>query len=234
MAESGNSTAFLSNHVLATLTADARDFFVERSQMREMNTGDIIFANGAPVTHLVFPLEGVVSFIGELAGNKSVEKVSIGPEGFLGFALIMASDTSLGTSVVQVPGRALWFPTADFDQATTRFRGVRSAMLRYAKALMMQLMESVACSSLHTAEQRVSRWLLQAHDRVSGDEFQVTQEAISRLLALRRATVNAACSELMNAGAITYNRGRLTVRNRKILHARCCPCYDRIRSATTS
>lgn len=232
MAESGNSTTFLSNHVLAALRTDARDFIVDRAEMREMNTGDVIYANGARVTHLVFPMEGVVSFIAELADNKSVEKASIGPEGFLGFALIMESETSLGTSVVQVPGRALWLPTTDFDQALTRFWGVRAAMLRYAKSLMMQLMESVACSSLHTAEQRVSRWLLQAHDRVSGDEFQVTQEAISRLLALRRATVNAACSDLMNAGAITYIRGRVTVRNRAVLHARSCPCYDRIRSAS--
>ncbi|MFD1327238.1 Crp/Fnr family transcriptional regulator [Mycoplana ramosa] len=234
MAESGNSPAFLSNNVLAALGADARNFIADHSEMREMNTGDVIFANGARVTHLVFPVEGVVSFIAELAGDKCVEKVSIGREGFLGFARIMESDTSLGTSVVQVPGRALWLPTSDFDQALLRFSGVRETMLRYAKSLMMQLMESVACSCLHTAEQRVSRWLLQAHDRVSGDEFQVTQEAISRLLALRRATVNAACSELMNAGAITYNRGRITVRDRKILHDRCCPCYDRIRSATAS
>ena len=180
----------------------------------------------------VIPLEGVVTYIAELAGNKSVEKASVGPEGYLGFALLMASDKSLGTSVVQVPGRALWLSAADFDQALERFACMRTAMLRYAKALIMQLMESVACSSLHTAEQRVSRWLLQAHDRVAGDEFHVTQEAISQLLALRRATVNAACSDLMNAGAITYNRGRLTVRDRKVLHARCCPCYDRIRSAT--
>lgn len=232
MADSGNSTAYLNNQILAALRPDAREFIVDRGEMRKMNTGDVIFPNGALLTHLVFPMEGVVSFITEIAGNKSVEKASVGPEGFLGFALIMESDKSLGTSVVQVPGRALWLATADFDEAMERFRCVRAAMLRYAKSLIQQLMESVACSSLHTAEQRVSRWLLQAHDRVAGDEFQVTQEAISQLLALRRATVNAACSELMNAGAITYNRGRLTVRDRKALHARCCPCYDRIRLAT--
>ncbi|MBD9371082.1 Crp/Fnr family transcriptional regulator [Rhizobium sp. ARZ01] len=200
--------------------------------MRHMNTGDVIYANGALVTHLVFPLEGVVSFIADPASNKNVEKASVGPEGFLGFALIMDSDKALGTSVVQVPGRALWLSTTDFDQALERFRCLRASMLRYAKALIMQLMESVACSSLHTAEQRVSRWLLQAHDRVAGDEFQVTQETISQLLALRRATVNAACSDLMNAGAISYNRGRMIVKDRKVLHARCCPCYDRIRMAT--
>jgi CRP-like cAMP-binding protein len=105
-------------------------------------------------------------------------------------------------------------------------------MLRYAKSHTVQLMESVACNSLHTAEQRVARWLLHAHDRVEGDTYSVTQEAIAMLLALRRATVNAICTDLMNAGAISYHRGSLRVTNRAVLHERACECYERIRLAS--
>lgn len=197
-----------------------------------MNAGDVIFEDAARLTHVVFPLEGVVSLIAELPGGKNVEKASIGPEGVLGFPFVMEGERSVGKSVVQVPGTAVWLSASDLDLALEQYQCVRVAMLHYAKSLIIRLMESVACNSLHTAEQRVSRWLLQAHDRVTGDEFRITQETISHLLALRRATVNAICADLMNAGAISYIRGHVVVKDRSILHGRSCTCYDRIKEAS--
>lgn len=195
-----------------------------------MESGEVLFENRAPVTHVILPHEGVVSIIAEMKGGRSVEKSSIGNEGFLGFTWIMGGGTSLGKGVVQIRGNASWVSIADLDVAMERFRCVRETMLRYAKSLIVQLMESVACNSLHTAKQRVARWLLHAHDRVDGDTFHLTQEAIANLLALRRATVNAICAELMNIGAITYQRGDLTVVNRQLLHQQTCECYDRVRA----
>lgn len=227
-----NSDGLLSNRILASLRPAAQEFFRERAEVRPMNTGDVVFEDGAPVTHVVFPYEGVVSIIAEMKGGRSVEKSSIGREGFLGFTLIMGGGTSLGRSVVQVPGRASWVSITDLDIAFDEFQCVREVMLRFAKSHTVQLMESVACNSLHTAEQRVVRWLLHAHDRVDGDTYYVTQEAIAQLLALRRATVNAICADLMNAGAISYHRGSLCVTDRQVLHSRVCECYERVRRAS--
>lgn len=232
MTEQEISAVHVQNRVLASIQPAAQEFFREHAELREINIGDVIFEDGAPVTHAVFPHEGVVSFIAEMGNGRSVEKSSIGPEGFVGFALIMGGGASFGKSVVQVPGRASWVSITDVDVALARFSCVRQVMLRYAKSHTVQLMESVACNSLHTAEQRVARWLLQAHDRVKGDSFYVTQEAVGKLLALRRATVNMICSELMDVGAIAYHRGTLSVTNRRALHDRACICYDRIRSAS--
>lgn len=222
----------LRNRILDFIRPQAQEFFRTHADIKPMNTGDVIFEDGAPVTHVVFPHEGVVSIIAEMSNGRSVEKSSIGPEGFLGFSLIMGGGSSLGRSVVQVPGQASWVTIADLDVALEEFQCVREIMLRYAKSHTVQLMESVACNSLHTAEQRVARWLLHAHDRVEGDTYSVTQEAIAMLLALRRATVNAICTDLMNAGAISYHRGSLRVTNRAVLHERACECYERIRLAS--
>lgn len=230
--ESAYPAALPGNRILASLRPDAQVFFREHAELREMGTGNVIFEDGAPVTHAVFPLEGVISVIARMENGRSVEKSSIGPEGFVGFTLIMGGGASLGRSVVQVPGRASWVSIGDLDIALERFHCVREAMLRYAKAHTVQLMEAVACNSLHTAEQRVVRWLLHAHDRVSGDSYYITQEALATLLALRRATVNAVCTDLMNSGLISYHRGSLTITDRDLLHKRACECYDRIRRAS--
>lgn len=232
--DSGISITSSGNRVLDALRQDARDFILQRGEIRPAFSGDTVFEDGAEQTHVLFPLEGVISFVSELAAGRNVEKASVGSEGVLGVTVLLGDTMAVGKSVVQVPGRALWLSRENFEQALAQFDCARAAMLGYTRSFIVQLMESVACNSLHTAEQRVSRWLLQAHDRMKGDDFQVTQEAVSQLLALRRATVNMVCTELMNAGAITYNRGRMTVRDRKTLHARSCGCYDRIRQATAS
>lgn len=80
----------------------------------------------------------------------------------------------------------------------------------------------------------MARWLLQAHDRVAGDEFHITQEAVATLLALRRATVNAVCTDLMSAGAISYHHGAVSVTDRGRLLGRACECYGRIRMAAST
>jgi len=224
-------TGTLRNKVLTNIQPQAEEFFAAHGELRPMHYGDVIFEHNAPVTHMVFPHEGVVSIVEEMETGKTVEKASIGVEGFLGFAVLMGGGNAIGRSVVQVPGSATWVAVADVDTALERFSCVREIMLRYAKSLIVQLMETVACNSLHSADQRVSRWLLHAHDRMTGDTFELKQDSLAQVLGLRRATVSMVCSELLDAGAISYQRGKLTITDRAALHGRSCDCYDRIRRA---
>jgi CRP-like cAMP-binding protein len=91
-------------------------------------------------------------------------------------------------------------------------------------------MESVACNTLHSAEQRIARWLLHADDRVEGGSFPITQQALGEVLGLRRATVSEVCSKLQEAGVLDYSRGILTITDRALLKTRACECYQRITS----
>ena len=109
-----------------------------------------------------------------------------------------------------------------------RFQCVRAALLRYSKALIIQLMETIACNGLHSAEQRVASWLLLADRRMQGHTFVLTQDGLGRALGLRRATVSNICSDLQRAAAITYSRGHLSVTDRNRLRAHSCSCHDRI------
>lgn len=216
------------NKVLLSLRPEAQLFLQERLVRIPISVGEVIFADAAPVTHAVFPNEGVISYMAEMEDGRSVEKASIGLEGFVGVALVMGGGNAVGRTVVQVAGNASWLSIDDLNAAHERFVCVREAMLRYSKSLIVQLMESVACNSLHTAEQRVTRWLLQAHDRVPGDTFILTQEAMSQVLGLRRATVSGICSDLLDAGIISYHRGNLTISDRIGLEGRSCECYRRV------
>lgn len=216
------------NRILRALRPDAQAFLTERALTRPVRAGEIIYEEDEPFTHAVFPHEGVLSLMANMQDGRSVEKVSIGLEGFLGFVLLMGGGNTISRSVVQVPGYASWISIADLDTALETYPCVRETMLRYAKLLITQTMESVACISLHMAEQRVVRWLLHAHDRVGGDVFQITQQAVAEVLGLRRATVNEICSRLQDDGVLTYARGALAICDRAELERRACECYWRI------
>ncbi|WP_291009099.1 Crp/Fnr family transcriptional regulator [Hoeflea sp.] len=217
------------NKVIQSVRPDAVRFLESRSIVRRLSQGQLVYAEAELFTHAIFPHEGVISLMAQMQDGRSVEKVSVGNEGFIGISFILGGGKAISASVVQVPGYASWISIEDLDQAIAEYPCVRDAMMEYAKSLTLQLMESVACNSLHRAEQRVSRWLLNAHDRVQSDTFQLTQEAISKVLGLRRATVSSICTALKDQGAITYSRGSLTITDRKLLESNACECYERIR-----
>jgi DNA-binding FadR family transcriptional regulator len=70
---------------------------------------------------------------------------------------------------------------------------------------------------------------LTTHDRVATDEFLLTQEFLSQMLGVTRASVNEVARELQDAGAIHYTRGRVNILDRDALEARSCECYAVVR-----
>ncbi|MGD0635267.1 MAG: Crp/Fnr family transcriptional regulator [Beijerinckiaceae bacterium] len=216
------------NQILLSLRPEAQAFLQSRLVVKRLSLGQILYNEGDEVTHAIFPHEGVASYIAEMKDGRGMEAGSIGVEGFVGFALIMGGGKATMRSIVQVPGYASWISIADLDEALEAFPCVRTSMMSYAKYLVTRLAGSVACVSLHNAEQRISRWLLDAHDRMVGDTFQVTQASLSEMLGLGRPTVNGVCTHLMDSGAILYSRGLLTISNRDTLMSHSCECYERL------
>ena len=196
-----------------------------------MTTGELLYDEDETFTHAIFPHTGVISLMAEMDDGRSVEKASIGNEGYVGFAMMLGGGTAISRSVVRIGGDASWLPLTSIDYALAEFPCVHDVMMRYAKSLVAQLLHSVACNSLHSADQRIARWLLHAHDRMAEKTFQITQESMSQVLGLRRATVGATCTALLNAGVLDHTRGSVTIRDRVALEGRCCECYGRIRGA---
>ena len=94
---------------------------------------------------------------------------------------------------------------------------------------MRLIAQSAACNRLHSLRERCARWLLMAHDRVEGDTFLLTQEFLSQMLGVRRATVTNAAGELRALGAIGYRQGRVEIQDRIALENASCECYPVIR-----
>ena len=220
------------NRVVLALRPVAQEFLRSRFTTRPMKAGEVLCRQGEPFTHAIFPHDGVISLLSHMQDGRTAEMSSVGNEGFLGFGFLMGVDVADCTCAVFVPGYASWLSVADLREAMDDFVCVRETMLRYARSLIAQLMETVACYSLHSAEQRIARLLLHTRDRMSGDRFELTQQSLSDALGVRRATAGAVCAGFRDAGAIRYSRGSLTVADRDALEGFACECYRKIRAST--
>jgi CRP-like cAMP-binding protein len=114
---------------------------------------------------------------------------------------------------------------ASFQKLITGRPFVQKLMNQHLYALMRQVLYGAACNRVHSMEERCARWLLMTHDRASQDTFPLTQEFLSHMLGVRRATVNIATGMLKKAGFIQYVRGKITVIDRGGLESASCQCY---------
>jgi hypothetical protein len=77
--------------------------------------------------------------------------------------------------------------------------------------MLLQAQQLVACAAVHTAAQRVCRWLLSCHQRMETATIPSTQEQIAALLGIRRTTVTLVAQSLHEKGIIEYRRGKIMI-----------------------
>lgn len=215
------------NTVLAALRSDALVEVARHAEIRTVRTGDVLCPRDAEFTQAIFPLDCVVSLM-MAEDDRLVEAASIGREGFVGVALIFRERRALSNSTVQVSGRAAFVPMQALEEAFPRFGCIQEAMLGYAQRFIAELMISVSCLRLHRADRRVALWLSRAFARTGTTSIEITHQALSEALGLRRATVTQACLDLQNARTIDGGRGWIALCDREALAQAACPCHGRL------
>jgi CRP-like cAMP-binding protein len=130
--------------------------------------------------------------------------------------------------MVQMEGTALRLSAAALRQAFNESETLRTLLLRYMQALHIQVSQTAACNNHHSLEERLTRWLLMAHDRAGDDQFPMTHEFMSMMLGVRRAGVTVTAGALKHAGLIHYTNGHITVLDRPSLEAMACECYGNV------
>ena len=149
----------------------------------------------------------------------------------LGIGVFLGDRAGVGRTFQQVPNGSLpSLPAARFVKETAAPGRFATWLVLYAQANLLQIMQCTACNALHDVTRRCCRWLLQTHDRVEGDEFQLKQEFLSVMLGVRRPTVTVVLKALQRQGLISSRYGRIRVLKRARLEAASCECYEAIRA----
>jgi CRP-like cAMP-binding protein len=213
------------NLLLAAMEPKSLRLIEDHLEPVKFNLKDVLHEREQNITHVYFPTDGVVSMVNEPEPGEIVEIATIGYEGLVGIPVILGGFAMPSLAFVQVPGEGLKLATPHFMEAMKRDERFHDLLLRYMLALVNQIAHSASCNRLHEVQERCARWLLQTHDRVSGDTFPLTHEFLGQMLGVHRPTVSVAAGILQKAGLIEYTRGMITIIDRKGLENASCPCY---------
>lgn len=194
-----------------------------------LELGTLLQEAGAPVEHVYFPHEGMVSLLAVMGDGQAIETATVGSEGVVGAMSGFGTRLGFTRAVVQAPTVASRISTPNFRSVIPNGNGIRHLMVSYNEVLLAQVQQTAACNALHPMEARLARWLLQTHDRVESDALPLTQEFLSEMLGVQRTTVNLIAHQLEKAGVILNRRGRIVITNREGLEEVACECYAIVR-----
>jgi CRP-like cAMP-binding protein len=229
MLDSKQTSRPLENQILGCLPPEEQQRLRPLLHPVSLAQYSVVFEAGMPLSHVLFIDEGIVSIVSTMSDGATMEIGIIGNEGLAGIRAVMGVETVSYRHTVQIAGRGRRFSTAALRNELRHDSQLRRLLNRYCSAFMTQVMQSVACSGLHSVEQRCCRWLLTAYDRLGTPEFDITHDFLARMLGVRRASVTDVLRPLQNQGLISSRRGHVTILDAKRLAANSCECYDFIR-----
>jgi CRP-like cAMP-binding protein len=191
--------------------------------------GSVLQETGEAIKYVYFLQSGMVSLVTVMQNGSMVETATIGSEGAVGAMSGLGSRIAPHRAVVQITGRAVRIPAAQFEAAVNESASLRRLLVRYSDSLMMMVHQCAGCNALHALEARLCRWMLHARDRSDGDKIPLTQEYLSQMLGVRRTSVSVIAEKLQHSGLISYRRGIIEIVDRSMLEAKACECYAAIR-----
>jgi CRP-like cAMP-binding protein len=171
------------NRLLAALTSADHSLLAPHLKELSLELGSLVQEAGAPVEHVYFPHQGMISLLAMMSDGQGIETATVGSEGVTGAMSGFGIRRSSTRAVVQAPLVASRICSVQFRTAVQKSEGIRNLMVSYNEALLAQVQQTAA-HALHAMESRLARWLLQTRDRIDGDVLPLTQEFLSQMLGV--------------------------------------------------
>lgn len=213
------------NRILESLSLEVCQRLRASMQRIELPVGKVLFDPESEQNPVYFPRSGLVSLSYVMENGDTGEVAMVGCEGLVGVTLLVDSTRTPNNAQVRIAGEAWAVRPDTIEKEFQRGEAFQRYMLRYTQYLISQMAQAAICNRHHIIERQVARWLLQASDRIGGDELPVTHDGIANLLGVRREGVTEAAGKFQDAGLIANTRGRIRIIDRHGLEQRACECY---------
>jgi CRP-like cAMP-binding protein len=213
------------NQLFGAFGGDVRSRMSTYMKPVDFKLGNTVCEAGGLLKHVYFPQGAVLSLLTVLENGSEIECANIGREGAFGLFAAMYSRVSFNRCTVQLEGPMLRCEIEPLQEEFHKSAHMQDLLVSYSETLLSQVMQTVACNSLHSVEERLSRWLLMMYDRAEGEKLTYTHEFLARMMAANRTSVTHAAPSLQNLGLISYRRGTMQVLDHAGLEAVSCECY---------
>ena len=216
-----------SNLLIAAMPEKGRNQLLERSQQVSLPQRFVCYEAEEKPTYAYFLESGFASIVATMKNGETTEVEMVGREGIVGGSSLLGAP-SIPTPTrcfIQVAAQAQRIAVNDLREIFQSTPENRKAILSFFQAEIAALGQIAGCHRVHDAEQRLTRWLLMAHDRIGDNALRLTQEFLAEMLGTRRTTVTEVAGSLQRRGLIEYQRGTVIVINRVGLEEAACECY---------
>lgn len=208
----------VSNLLLRYCTPEDFELLRPHLTRHDLPTHTVVVRPNEPIEFVYFPEGGVVSIVAEQEGGDKVEVGLVGLEGMSGTAVLLDAGQSPQPCMIQIDGApALKMDAQQLVRICDAKPSLRKLLLRFVQALNVQAASTAAANAHLALPERLARWLLMCHDRVPGDQLELTHEFMSMMLAVRRSSVTVTLHALEGTRAIRGTRGSITVLDRERL-----------------
>jgi CRP-like cAMP-binding protein len=221
------------NEILNSLPADEYSRLQPYFKRVTLTAGQRLCSVDETLSALWFPESGAVSRLIQLLTGETVEAGIVGNDGVVGLPPVLGSSHSVGACTVQIDGTALVMAVTDFHEHVRNAHSrLLDALLLYTNLHIAVLGQLTACHCLHRIEQRLSRCILQLHDRIGGDRVRTTHDILAEFLGVHRPSVTYALQDLAATGTISLERRSVIILDRAGLEQHACECYAAINRMT--
>ena len=212
------------NEILLGLSKDCSEIRSKLEYVR-LKVHTVIFEPGDALKSVYFCNSGMISILSVFPDGKSVEVGLVGKEGFVGLPLLVGFQTASTRAVSQLEATAFRINGEALIALLPRYPELRRRLQQYSEIASMRISQVAACNRVHEVDERLARWLLMCSDRVSSNQFPLTQEFLGQMLGTRRSSVTVAAGILQKGGMITTSRGDVQIVDRRKLEDAACECY---------
>jgi CRP-like cAMP-binding protein len=204
------------NKLLSILPPDDFSLIAKHLEYVDLPRGTVLARVGEPIDHVYFLASGIGSLVTTTPDGNSAEAGIFGFEGYVPTTAIAEVETSSHDVTMQLSGDAYRVDYKNF-RAAMENSSFSKIVIRSIEAFSVQLAQTAVSNAVHEVNERLARWLLMCHDRVTGNEIALTHEFIARMLAVRRPSVTTSLHVLEGNGFLKSQRGMITIRNRAAL-----------------
>jgi len=220
----------INNRLLSTLPDNEYQKLLPFLETIELPQGKVIYEPDQVIRYVLFPNDAAVSLLSLTSEGETVEVGLIGYEGMVGISIILGAESTPYRAMVQIQGSGNIVKATLLKQVIKQSEILNSLLVHYTHALRTQISQSAVCNRFHTVEARLSRWLLDTHDRVKSKTLSYTQELLAHMLGASRSDVTRAARLFQDSGIISYSRGQITILDRKELEVSSCECYHIVKN----
>lgn len=202
------------NHVLSCLSTADCDLIKKHLEPIEMPRLFAVENPNKAISHIYFPVEGIVSVVANGPRDQRIEVGILGRDGVSGHSVILGNGRSPNSVFMQLAGSGFRIEADHLRAAMLESRSLHQALLAYVQAFAAQASHTALANGRATLDARLARWLLMAHDRTDGDRLALTHELLSIMLGVQRPGVTLALQKMEVDGNIETQRSVIVIKDR--------------------